>query len=78
MYDENLATFLNKICEEKSVHYIEIGTVAKMPSQWNIEAMSKLTYFITAIGEELEIDISKPLKPFPEESIQLYDYKGKF
>lgn len=77
-YDENLATFLNKRCEEKSAHYIEIGTVAMMPSQWNIEAMSKLPYFITAIGEELEIDISKPLKPFPEEAIQLYDYKGKF
>lgn len=77
-YDENLATFLNKRCEEKSAHYIEIGTVAMMPSQWNIEAMSKLPYLITAIGEELEIDISKPLKPFPEEAIQLYDYKGEF
>lgn len=77
-YDENLAIFLNKICEEKSTHYIEIGTVAMMPSQWNIEAMSKLPYLITAIGEELGIDISKPLKPFPEEAIQLYDYKGKF
>ena len=49
-----------------------------MPSQWNIEAMSKLPYLITAIGEELGIDISKPLKLFPEEAIQLYDYKGKF
>lgn len=77
-YDENLATFLNKRCEEKSAHYIEIGTVAMMPSQWNIEAMSKLPYLITAIGEELGIDISKPLKPFPEETIRLYDYKGKF
>ncbi len=77
-YDENLAIFLNKICEEKSTHYIEIGTVAMMPSKWNIEAMSKLPYLITAIGEELGIDISKPLKPFPEEAIQLYDYKGKF
>ena len=77
-YDENLAIFLNKICEEKSTHYIEIGTVAMMPSQWNIEAMSKLPYLITAIGEELGIDISKPLKPFPEEAIQIYDYKGKF
>lgn len=77
-YDENLAIFLNKRCEEKLAHYIEIGTVAMMPSQWNIEAMLKLPYLITAIGEELGIDISKPLKPFPEEAIQLYDYKGKF
>lgn len=77
-YDENLATFLTKICKEKSVHYIEIGTEAMKPTQWNIEAMTKLPYLITAIGEELDIDISKPLKPFPEEATQLYNYKGKF
>ena len=77
-YDESLATFLNKRCEEKSAHYIEIGTGAMMPAQWNIEAMSILPYLITAIGEELGIDISKPLKPFPKEASQLYDYKGRF
>jgi hypothetical protein len=77
-YDENLATFLNKICKENSAHYIEIGTVAMMPAQWNIEAMTKLPFLITAIGEELGIDISKPLNPLPEEAIMLYDYKGEF
>lgn len=77
-YDEKLATFLKRVCKDKSAHYIEIGTVAMMPSQWNIEAMTKLPYLITAIGEELGIDIPKPLKPFPEEAIRLYDYKGKF
>lgn len=77
-YDENLATFLTRICKEKSAHYIEIGSGALMPSQCNIEAMTKLPFFITAIGEELGIDISKPLKPFPEEAILLYDYKGEF
>lgn len=77
-YDANLSTFLTKICKEKSAHYIEVGTVAMMPTQWNIKAMTKLPYLITAIGEELDIDISKPLKPFPEEAIQLYDYKGEF
>lgn len=77
-YDGNLATFLSKVCKEKSTYYIEIGTVALMPSQWNIEAMTKLPYLIAAIGEEIGIDISKPLKPFPNEAIQLYEYKGKF
>lgn len=77
-YDDNLTTFLTRICKEKSVHYIDIGTVAMQPSQWNIEAMTKLPYLITAIGEELNIDISKPLKPFPEEAKVLYEYKGNF
>ncbi len=77
-YDESLATFLNKRCEEKLAHYIEIGTGAMMPAQWNVEAMTILPYLITAIGEELGTDISKPLKPFPEEASQLYDYKGRF
>lgn len=77
-YDANLATFLSKICKDKSAHYMEIGTVAMMPAQWNIEAMTKIPYLITAIGEELDIDISKPLKPFPEEAKILYDYKGEF
>lgn len=77
-YDENLATFLKKMCQDKSANYIEMGTVAMMPKQWNIEAMTKIPYLITAIGEELDIDISKPLKPFPEEARLLYDYKGQF
>lgn len=77
-YDENLATFLKKMCQDKSANYIEMGTVAMMPMQWNIEAMTKIPYLITAIGEELDIDISKPLKPFPEEARILYDYKGQF
>lgn len=77
-YNRKLATFLSNICKEKSSHYIEIGTVAWFPNQWNIEAMVKLPYLITAIGEELGIDISKPLKPFPKEAIELYNYKGDF
>lgn len=77
-YDESLAEFLTKLCKGKSAHYIEIGTAAMMPNQWNIEAMTKNPYLITAIGEELNIDISKPFKSFPKEAIQLYDYKGDF
>lgn len=78
MYDERLAKFLTGICKERSAHYIEIGSVAMEPSQWNIEAMTKLPYLITAIGEELNIDISKPLNPFPEEALELYNYEGEF
>ena len=57
---------------------MEIGRGAMMSNQWNIEAMTKTPYLITAIGEELDIDISKPLTPFQEEAIQLYSYKGEF
>lgn len=77
-YDKKLSTVLNEICKKKSAHYIEIGTVAFMASQWNIEAMAKLPYLITAIGEELGIDISKPLSCFTKEVIELYNYKGEF
>lgn len=77
-YDENLATFLSNICKNKSAHYIEIGTVAHRPAQWNIEAMTKLPYLITAIGEELGIDVSKPLDPFVDEALPpLYDFVSK-
>lgn len=77
-YDKMLAEFLAKVCEDKSAHYLEIGSVAMMPTQWNIEAMTKFPYLITAIGEELGIDISKPLSPYPKEVLPLYEYEGKF
>lgn len=77
-YDECLSTFLNKRCEDLSAHYIELGTTLMFPSQWNVEEMSVLPYLVTSIGEELDIDISKPLAPFPKEAIELYNYKGDF
>ena len=77
-YDNILAEFLKKVCKEASAQYIEIGTEVLLTSEWNIYAMAILPYLITAIGEELEIDISKPLNPFPEEVSRLYDYKDKF
>ncbi len=77
-YDRDIAMFLKQACLQKSAHYMEIGTGAMMSNQWNIEAMTKTPYLITAIGEELDIDISKPLTPFQEEAIQLYSYKGEF
>lgn len=77
-YDESIANFLKERCANKSAHYLEIGNGKFEPAQWNIEEMSKLPYLITAIGEELNIDISKPLTPFPKEATALYDYKGEF
>lgn len=77
-YDSEIAKFLKGICEEKSAHYLEIGNGMFNPAKWNIKEMSKLPYLITSIGEALNIDISKPLAPFPKEAIALYDYKGEF
>ena len=77
-YDKMLSKYLEKVCKDRSAHYIEIGTVAMMPTQWNIEAMTKIPYLITKIGEELDIDISKPLSPYPKETLELYNYKGNF
>ena len=75
----NLAAFLAKRCEEKSANYIEIGTDSFITTKWNLEAMSMLPYFITLIGEELGIDISKPLNPFPkQELLTLYNCKEDF
>ncbi len=79
-YDTALAEFLQglPLCEKKDAQYLEIGTHAVGERQWNIEALTTLPYLITSIGEALEIDISKPLKPFPDEPTKLYNYKGIF
>lgn len=77
-YDELLSKFLRDRCESTYAYYLEVGTAINIPTKWNIEALSLLPYLVTAIGEELDIDISKPLKPFPKEAIELYNYKGEF
>lgn len=77
-YDSLIAKFLKGICGSKSAHYLEMGNTPIHPAKWNIKEMSKLPYLITAIGETLNIDISKPLTPLPKEAITLYDYKGEF
>lgn len=79
-YDKILAEFLQSLsqCKRKDAHYLEIGTPVVGECQWNIEALTKLPYLITAIGESLDIDISKPLKPFPEAPTKLYNYEGMF
>lgn len=77
-YDKNLADFLKGICAKKSAHYLELGNGKIHPAEWNLEEMSKLPYFITTIGEKLNVDISRPLTPFPKEANDLYEYKGEF
>ncbi|MDD2376728.1 MAG: hypothetical protein PHD15_04940 [Clostridia bacterium] len=77
-YDEKLEVFLDYISAKNNTPYIKIGTDTYMSSQWNIEAMLIIPYLLVAIGEELGIDISKPLQPFPEEVKELYNYRGKF
>ena len=77
-YNVELAKFLDYICSKKSANYIEIGTAAMMSSQWNIEAMAILPFLITAIGEELNVDVSKPINQIPKEANALYTYRGLF
>lgn len=72
-YDKLLSDFLRHI---SGTRYIEIGN-AMQPGSWNIRAMCMLPYFITAIGKELDIDISEP----PTKSnwtSRLYDYNEGF
>lgn len=79
-YDKILAEFLQNLplCKSNDAHYLEFGTSDIGECQWNIEALMTLPYLITSIGEALNIDISKPLKPFPDEPTKLYNYKGMF
>lgn len=78
-YDKNLADFLKDICKSKlSSYYLEFGNCSLETTQWNIREMCKLPYLITEIGEKLNIDIAKPLVPFPKKAIGLYNYKGIF
>lgn len=77
-YDKALAEFLKKICESKSACYVEIGSAVIFPSEWNLREMGKIVYLVSAIGEAMKIDISKPLSPYPKDALALYDYKGEF
>ena len=79
-YDKLLAEFLQNLhlCKTKDAYYLELGTAVMGEAQWNIEALTKLPYLVTAIGEALGVDISKPLSPFPEAPTKLYNYSGRF
>ncbi len=77
-YDKELETFVEKMSVKSDTPYLRISSCAFTLNQWNIEVMTKLPYLIVAIGEQLGIDISKPLQPFPEEPKSLFNYVGKF
>ena len=79
-YDDVLDVFLKEICEKKGAIYLEIGNSWSLTASNIIQELCKLPYLITAIGEELNIDISKPFSPgtFPEEPKALYGYVGEF
>lgn len=78
-YDYVLKDFLSEVCERKSAIYIELQSIESKASNWNLDIMFMLPYFITEIGNQLNIDISKPFEDgFPEIAKKLYSYRGKF
>lgn len=77
-YDAKLANFLIDFCKEKSKHYLELSSAAVLPTRWNLDIFFVIPYFITKIGMELGIDISKPLKSIPDKVFELYNYEGNF
>lgn len=79
-YDEVLDKFLKDICKKKTAIYQEMGNGMLKTAEMLIKELCKLPYLITAIGEELGVDISKPFSPdlFPEEPKVLYGYDGEF
>lgn len=79
-YDEKLDKFLKAICEKKKAIYLEMGNSFLENSEMLIKELCKLPYLITAIGEKLGVDISKPFSPdqFPEEPKALYGFDGEF
>lgn len=79
-YDKELDRFLKSICKKKSAIYLEIGNGQFETAAMLIKELCKLPYLITAIGEELGVDISKPFSPdpFPEEPKALYGFEGEF
>lgn len=79
-YDEKLDKFLKDICKKKTAIYLEMGNSLLETAQMLIKELCKLPYMITAIGEELGVDVSKPFNPdhFPEEPKALYEFEGEF
>lgn len=76
-YDKLLKQFLKEVSTQKGIPYIEIGTSPINDYQWNIEAMAIIPYLLVGIGNASQIDVSKPLNPFPDEPKSLYGYEGK-
>lgn len=78
-YDLELAGFLKNLDTNKHLtKYLEIGTETQQVVRWNIETISITPYLITAIGEELGMDASKPIESYHEKPMNLYKYEGDF
>ena len=77
-YEKKLASFLKEVCKEKHSVYYEMRSVFGTDVSWNLDCMCQLPYWITYLGEALEIDISKPANPIPCIVNDLYRYEGSF
>ena len=77
-YDSELSKYFKKLCKEKHCNYIEISKTVGYNDMWNLRILFTTSYLLVLLGEELGIDISNPITPYPKETIPLYNYKGEF
>ena len=95
-YEALLEDFLRKICDYSSAFYMEIPIVNYRVFPYNedpletkaylanFKGLAIVPYLIAALGEELGIDISRPITPllpqipFSEEVDALRNYNGSF
>ncbi len=78
-YDLLLNRYLHDLCIRTNRPYLQLGGhFLTWPSQNILEILSIIPYFLVAIGEELNVDIAKPITPYPKETLELYNYKGDF
>ena len=79
-YDKILTDYLKTICNNFNSNYIELFAISPFvtSSRWNLWTMPILPYLVTQIGEEMNIDISRPFKHYPQETLALYNYTGEF
>ena len=76
-YERLLSECLVEACKRRHSIYYEFRGLHKADMTWNFERLCQLPYFVTALGEALDIDISKPLNPIPRVANDLYTYKGE-
>ena len=77
-YEKKLASFLKEVCKEKHSVYYEMRSVHGTDVSWNLDCMCQLPYWITYLGEALEVDVSKPVSSIPCMANDLYRYEGSF
>ena len=78
-YEKQLARFLSDLCTNQLACYLELRAYNNTTTIFkNLMFMLPIPYLLTAIGERMDIDTSKPLSPYPKEAIELYNYTGEF